>query len=152
MPPSTYYTISLPKATERHASWLSRVYPHSSQHERECVERFARYFLREMHTGGIQFEAAETTSSPGYVPYEAYLFKHEDRYIGACCFRKRNPSSSPTGYELDWAWLHPYFRMRGKFSEAFEIFRVTYGNFSLAQPLSPAMLAVARKYGVRYAA
>lgn len=144
---SEYYTISLPRAEPARGSRLWRVYPHSSKLQRNAVERFARYFLRERHTGGIQFEAAETPNTLGFVPYEAYLFREEARYIGACCFRKREPTSSPTGYELDWAWLHPYFRMQGRFSEAFLAFRVAYGNFSMAQPLSPGMIGVARKFG-----
>ena len=121
--------------------------PSSRKALREHVERFARYFLREMHKGGLQFEAAEQPDSPDYVPYEAYLLHADDRYIGACCFRDRAPTNDPPSWWLAWAWLHPYFRSRHHLTNAWPQFVASYGQFHLAQPVSHAMKAFIQKVG-----
>lgn len=53
--------------------------PSSPKALRVHAERFARYFVREMHFGSIQFEAAEVPSSIGFVPHRAFLFAREGR-------------------------------------------------------------------------
>ena len=114
---------------------------------RQHVERFARYFLREMHTGGIQFEALETPASPGYVEYKAYLFLSEDRYVGAGSFRFRNDQSTEVPWLFDWLWLHPYFRHKGLLSFAWPQFARDVGAFRLAEPISFHMQLFLKKIG-----
>ena len=65
------------------------VLPSSPLEQRNHVERFARYFLREMHFDCIQFEASESSNNPEFVKYEAYLFHDSQFFVGAGCFRWR---------------------------------------------------------------
>lgn len=84
------YQIDLPIAPYTGTPLLVPVSVDSSRKLRVHVERFARYFLNEMQTGGIQFEAAESTHSLGFVEYKAFLFSFQDRFVGAACFRYRD--------------------------------------------------------------
>ena len=145
--PSSYYVIDLPEAAYSSELRVEPVIPSSSKELREHVERFARYFLREMHTGGIQFEAGEIPESTGYVPYRAYLFAVQDRYIGAGCFRERGDEDSDVPWVFDWLWFHPYFRSRGHLSRAWPVLVSEIGRFRLAYPLSHAMKAFLQKVG-----
>jgi hypothetical protein len=141
------FTIKLPAATGLEKDSPVLVLPTSPKRLRVHVERFARYFLREMHFSSIQFEAAETPSSPGFVKYEAYLFHDGDRFFGACCFRWREWGNTPASWSLDWVWIHPFLRGRGHLKKAWAQFENKYGRFHLAQPVSCGMQIFLRKVG-----
>ena len=145
MPTADYFTITLPTDRATESVDPALVLPTAPKRQREHVETFARYFLRERGQGALQFEAAETPSSVGYVRYEAHLFHDEGRYCGACCFRWRDWADAPPSWSLDWIWLHPYRRQRGLLTRAWPKFKERYGDFHLAQPLSAAMRAFLRK-------
>jgi hypothetical protein len=142
-----YYAMALPPVDGAPRPSPELVDPASPRSMRDHVERFARYFLRELGTGGIQFEASETRDDPDYVPYEAYLFNDGQRHFGACCFRLRNYKNAPASWWLDWAWLHRYFRSRGYLSAAWPQFMEKYGHFHLEAPLSHSMQAFLKKVG-----
>lgn len=144
MSPADYYSIELIEVPRESIpiAGLVKVTAASELFLRQEVERFARYFLREMHTGGIQYEASENEFDGCFVPYEAYIFEHQSFCVGACCFRQR-PSSQDCAslyWSMDWIWLHPYVRRNGILTRAWQEFERTYGeNFDLAKPLSSAM-------------
>ena len=140
-----YYTLSLPPCKSVAPPSPEPVTVESPRPIREYVEQFARYFLGERGKGNLQFEAAETLQSLGYVKYEAHLFNDGYRYIGACCFRWREWENAPASWSLDWAWFHPYFRSRGHLTRAWPSFTAGYGDFHLARPLSHAMEAFLAK-------
>jgi hypothetical protein len=147
MSPQSYYRIDLPATGWSFKPRLVKVVPSSAKSLRQHVERFARYFLREMHFDGIQFEAAETPQSLGYVPYKAYLFAAQDRYIGAGCFRYREDQDAKIPWLFDWMWLHPYFRREGHLTQAWPALLQEFGTFRLGHPLSISMEAFLRKVG-----
>jgi len=140
-----YYRIDLPKRAYSKDLHIAAVVPDSRKVLRDHVERFARYFLREVNTGGIQFEAAETSQSLGYVPYRAYLFAIHDRFIGAGCFRYREYQDPARPWVFDWMWLHPFVRRQGHLTHAWPTLRSDLGDFRLAHPLSSAMECFMRK-------
>ena len=152
----SYFRIDLPAAAFSASLRIERVEPTTRKALREHVERFARYFLREMHFNGLQFEAAESPQSVGYVPYRAFLFSLQGRYIGAGCFRLRDDQDPVVPWLFDWLWLHPYVRRKGHLSCAWpELIKAfdapdpgtepgSLGDddrrpFRLAKPISPAM-------------
>ena len=145
MSPQSHYRIDLPAARWSENLRLLTITTSSAKALRNHVERFARYFLREMGFSGIQFEAAETPQSEGFVPYKAYLFAVKGRYIGAGCFRYRIDQDASVPWLFDFLWLHPYFRHRGYLTRVWpELLKEfdTFGNaqpFRLAQPLSLPM-------------
>ncbi|WP_188131136.1 hypothetical protein [Paraburkholderia panacisoli] len=127
---------------------------HSPLELRKAVEQLAYYFKRELGFDFVQFEAAETEASIGFVRYEAHLFYEtaydhivEDeatphRIFGACCFRWREWTDHAPGWSMDWVWMHPYFRRRGHLRQAWGSFQQHYGDeFHVAPPLSIEMEA-----------
>lgn len=109
----------------------------SPEHYRKNVERFARYFLREMQYDFIQFEATENIFQPNYKPYNAYLFHNKQQFLGACCFRF--DESATQCWCLDWVWLHPFARRKGYLSKSWPCFYEKYGSFNISRPLSDGM-------------
>lgn len=109
----------------------------SPENYRKSVERFARYFLREMNFDFIQYEAEENFLFPGYKPYHAYLFHNRTRFLGACCFRF-NELATPS-WCLDWVWLHPFARRNGHLKNTWPLFCEKYGRFNISEPLSDGM-------------
>ena len=143
-----FYTIDLPEAArDARPGGVEIVTPSSSRTHLDHVERFARYFMREMHYDGIQFEAASDAQDSFYFTtnWQAFLFIHDDRYIGAGCFRHRPEESAESPWVFDWLWLHPYCRRRGNLSRAWGTIVNEMPNFRLQSPLSVAMQAFAEK-------
>lgn len=69
-----FYEIKLPRLRRRRIDVDPiLVCINSPENYRRTVERFARYFLREMDFDFIQYEAEENFLFPGYKPYNAYL-------------------------------------------------------------------------------
>jgi hypothetical protein len=152
-----FFSINTPVSRRLHGRSPSIVQPTSALATKKCVETLAYYFKRECDYDFIQFEAAETLQSLGYVPYEAWLF-HEDspnhsrgahddpqRVIGAACFRLIEWADAPPGWELQWVWFHPYRRRHGLLTAAWPGFRERYRDYALARPLSEAMERFIRK-------
>ena len=155
-----YYSLDPPVSTDLadHPSPLL-VVPESPKKFREFVEFFAYCFKREFHFDFVPFEASQRPGSPGYMPYEVYLF-HETahdlmeadkptkhRCIGVCGFRWTEWTDVPPSWSCQWVWFHPYFRGRGYLSKAWPQFQEKYGKFHIQEPVSPAMQVFLRKRG-----
>lgn len=111
----------------------------SPRHERQRVERFARYFRREFGYDFVQFSACETDDD-----YVAFLFTERDVFgtpvpFGATCFRWRRWNDAPDGWAMQWIWMHPYYLAQGHLTEAWPLFRGLFGDFHVESPLSRAM-------------
>jgi hypothetical protein len=94
-----HYQIDLPIAPYASAPALVPVFVTSPKKHRHHVERFGRYFLREMGAGGIMFEVSEEATSIDFKPYKAFLLHSQDRFVGAACLRYRKDQSE------DKPWL-----------------------------------------------
>ena len=141
------YLIDVPAVNSSSSERLVPVYVKSLTALREHVERFARYFLREMNTGGIQFNAAETEKTWGYVPYKAFLFAREGHFVGAACFRYRDYEDKGNPWVFDWIWICPFWRRRGVLAQSWPDINAQVGRFRLAHPVSPHMQAFLSKVG-----
>jgi len=134
------------------------VLPESSVRERKFVEKLAKYFKKEMQFDFPQFQASETKEHTWHVPYSAWLFYEtacdrieEDketpsRIYGACCFRWREYDDDPASWELDWLWLHPYFRGKGYLAKHWGFLRNKFAPFYISQPASPSMNRFLQKH------
>jgi hypothetical protein len=75
------------------------------------------------------------------------LVKSEDHFpfyvIGGGCFRK----NAANKYVLDWIWIHPFARNRGKLKSLWPKFKEKFGDFSLQEPLSAHMEMFMQKHG-----
>ena len=92
-----------------------------------------------MNIGGIQFEASEGESSLGYVPYKAFLFAEQGRFVGAAGFRYRHEESGEKPWVFDWLWIHPFRRRRGVLTLLWPALKAEVGEFRLAEPISQHM-------------
>ena len=151
------YTISLP-VIDRNLSnkGILGVCTDSPDDLRNGLETLARYFKREFHYDGIQYEANEHHFE--HVEYKGFVFvepaldalteEHSEtpsRLLGGCCFRHRQYSDG-LHWILDWIWLHPYARRRGILKKHWKFFREIFGDdFHVTPPISPAMEAFLAK-------
>ena len=149
MTPSEYYSITAIPTHADSSDGIRRIDKNSHFFDRYAVETFAKYFLREMHVGSLQFESTEHCTNRDSVPYVAYLFIHEATYIGACCFRTRELENLSTTWSMDWAWIHPFRRSQGHLSRAWPSLQIELGDFDVAEPTSKAMNAFLGKMAHR---
>jgi hypothetical protein len=108
-----------------------------SQYElRACLTRFGKYFTRE---GGYDQPVeyiCNTSSFEGHLLADTY----QKVIYGAVGF---TPKCGTT--QLDWVWLHPYFRRKNKFQQYWDVFLSKHANSSnqyriiVRAPLSSAM-------------
>ena len=61
------------------------------------------------------------------------------RLAGGGLFRWQEWEDHEPLWELDWIWVHPFFRHRGVLSKHWEKFTHQFGNFDVALPLSNDM-------------
>lgn len=142
----SYYSIDLPIAPYSGSPALVPVHVKSSTELRAHVERFATYFIREMG-GAMPFEASETETSLGYVPYKAFLFRYQDRYAGGACFRYRPDQAADRPWLFTWIWIHPFCRRKGVLTTTWPELKRQVDRFRLAPPISTHMQGFLRKAG-----
>jgi hypothetical protein len=143
------------RGTSAKASGVSAVVtPASPKILRESVECIAYYFERELEcTVGVPYCSLEKADDQ----HRAYLWTDggslpgEAIVIGACCFRWRQWTDAPAGfdlagYALQWIWFHPYERRKGHLERAWPYFEGRFGRVIAEGPFSPAMEAFLRKH------
>ena len=129
-------TIELPYLYDidhlKEKSTLLTVTHESPTSMKKAAELMAHYLKREIHTDFSQY-SSETDGKKPHV--KSYIWIDYDWsgvfVIGACGFRKNQ-----SGNELEWVWIHPYYRGRGLLTAAWPIFLKEYGDgFSIMEPL-----------------
>jgi hypothetical protein len=138
-------------APESFLSQVTELYPvvyNSKLIFRQYVEKFAKYFRREMRFDFTQFQA---TGENYYDKrkYVAYLFNPKGYYagysIGACCFRWRTFTDKQI-WGLQWIWIHPYARQKGLLKKYWKEFKLRHAPFYVEPPLSDIMNTFLTKY------
>lgn len=133
--------IVLPKTAKHvpeYITWDSPLYL------RVAAERIAKYFHREMKYDFVPFSAHENNCL-----YKIRLFSDScyvanaqemgSQIFGAACFRRRGNTDRPQ-WNLQWIWLHPFYRNEGVLQNAWPQFLREFGNdFIPEHPYSPAM-------------
>lgn len=161
-PPGGYYSIEPPRVTYEglDRSWSldqgketiggisakacglgSVVTARSPKLFRQAVEQMAYYFRREFGYDFVQYSSEEKDDG-----HRAYLWVLPEtlengkvKAVGACCFRWREWEDAPASYALQWIWLHPHERRKGRLTQAWPYFQERFGKFIPEPPLSPAM-------------
>jgi len=152
------YKIELP-VIHRNLSndGIFEIVPASPADTRKALEEIARYFLREFHYDGIQYEADEHLFE--YIEYKGFVFlessydtmtdkddETHSRILGGACFRNREYENGPQ-WVLDWVWLHPFARNQGILKKHWSKFKSIFGNdFHVEPPLSLVMENFIEKY------
>lgn len=118
----------------------------------EEVYKIAKYFKQELDYDTVPY------SSLGILPNknEAILFtclaydciveqRTPRRIYGACCFSKLNFTTFKSCWELEWIWIHPFFRNRGNLKNNWVHLENKFGNFNIKSPVSNDMNAFLNK-------
>lgn len=127
----------------------------SPKHHRNAVYEMARCFMQELRHDFIPYAkpGTENDCEPtdvGDDHVRAFLWttessKRERSAIGACCFRLRGPTGQAY-WRLEWIWIVPDRRRKGLLTKTWPFFKLTFGDFFPASPLSDSMIAFLRKY------
>jgi hypothetical protein len=111
---------------------------------RQAVEQMAYYFRREFGYDFVQYSSEEEDDG-----HRAYLWvlpgtleNGKVKAVGACCFRWRGWDGAPASYGLQWIWLHPHERRKGRLTEAWPYFQISFCPLSRRFPLAFECLAV----------
>lgn len=120
---------------------------------RRAVWQAARMFRREFGYDVAQYghEGREDDPNSRAFLWPDHSIPRSDRQpfstyaVGACCFRYREWPEY-TGWALQWAWFHPYYRRRGKMSRSWPRFREMFGEFEIEPPYSAGMWAFVAKH------
>ena len=110
--------------------------------QKNFLATIARYFKREMRFDNLQYDQSmyhnEDLTGFLFLQRAMDLVKNENhfpsRVVGGGVFVKQGDS-----YELDWVWLHPFFRNRKILRGHWKQFKQRFGQFSVDSPLSAHM-------------
>ncbi len=128
---------------------LYGVTTHSPLSVRKAVAKMAKYFKMEFQYDFLQYTATDEQESARAFLFttlnlNSYTHVHRDPseviVVGGCCFRWREWTDADPGWAMQWIWMHPFFRNRGKLSEAWPFFCKRFGLFKVEGPLSRAMV------------
>ena len=121
----------------------------SSLLPKQALAQLAVYFKREMHTDYLQFDENMFNDDK----YTGFLLlkraddlvlnensSYPNRVIGGGIFYDQGSVCN-----LDWVWIHPFFRNRNELSDRWPIFKRRFGNFIISQPISVHMQAFVKK-------
>lgn len=108
--------------------------------------RLAKYFKEELNYDRIPFDIMGILDKP----YSGLLFTEEAldiyrkdpmpyRIYGACLFSKLPIKGDEIYWKLEWIWLHPFFRHRGKLKEHWSELEEQFGDFFIGKPVSNDM-------------
>lgn len=89
-----------------------------------------KYFIKEF-TYGPEYKYEHQINNKNI----GYLFRDGKIVFGGCGFSKL-PSISEDIWSLEWVWLHPHFRHKGKFSYYLDVFIQQYSQVALKRPIS----------------
>jgi hypothetical protein len=120
--------------------------PSSIEHKsRLAIERIGYFIKRERDYDFPPYDGSRVEDGV-FAHLFAVPYTHiSSRAVGAAVFSADEPGCKDSGYCLEWVWIHPYFRRDGILTRAWEVFRRQYGDFSVAAPYSPSMLAFLKK-------
>lgn len=109
----------------------------------------ARYFRNEFRYDWLQYCAYEHDAQCTGVlicEREMDLVKDDEHYqnrvVGAAGFQERGVGA----YTLDWIWLHPFARNRGKLKRLWPKLKDKFGSFGVTKPLSAHMASFIDKH------
>lgn len=111
---------------------------------RNAVESHARLFRCEFRYDFVQYLA---DSHSGQRRAFTWVGSHPPHYaFGSLGFWARlylGESGGPprVWWDLDWVWLHPYFRRQGLLLSVWPYLTRRFGEFNITRPVSPAMQA-----------
>lgn len=116
---------------------------------KEHLALLARYFRKEMGFDHLQFDESmyDNEDFTGFLLLQRAmdLVERVDHYpnriIGAGIFE-----NSRGKFELDWVWIHPFFRNRGALRDQWGNFKSKFGQFTVAEPLSAQMSEFLKKH------
>jgi hypothetical protein len=116
---------------------------------KDLLAGIASNFKKEMRFDHLQYDDSmhRTADIIGvlFLHRAMDLVEHDDhfpcRVVGGGVFVDRSGR-----FELDWVWLHPFFRNRNRLRNNWKLFQKRFGHFSVAPPLSAHMSLFIKKH------
>jgi hypothetical protein len=116
--------------------WITE---HSPVWQRRAVVQIRRYLAKECEYG-MNFDVSDS-SWDGLQFYPFFDDYHDDatstlrqHIIGGAGFLPEDD-----GYNLEFCWVHPFWRNQGRLRRAWTLFEERFGVFSVEPPISNAM-------------
>lgn len=144
-------TIDLPAIHDIDTSKMmgNAIFAHEKQPNavHKAIERIAFHAKREGHWDSPLYGMVDAKNSN----CEAYLWTDSDwseTFItGACVFRFLGDVDQVKKWQLEWIWIHPFYRGRGLLSGAWKAFEDEYGkDFMIEPPLSHGLKGFIEKW------
>jgi hypothetical protein len=112
----------------------------------KAIERIAFHAKREGHWDSPLYGIHDALNENA----NAYFWIDEDwseKFItGACVFRFLGDVGQNRKWQLEWVWIHPFYRGKGLLSGAWKSFEKKYGqNFNIELPLSHALIGFLKR-------
>lgn len=120
--------------------------PGSSNRDIKAVEHLVSFFMQETPWDFRPFCSSESLENARVV---LLLDEHFDYWaIGAIGFRHYKLSSDVQFWNLNWAWLHPFLRSKGKLRRIWPALQQRFGeDFMVEHPVSGAMQSILTRTG-----
>ena len=80
----------------------------------------------------------------------AILLVEDSTPVGAVSFHYVTWTDEPAGWHLNFAWVAPPWRRKGVLTKRWPRWLATYGEFTLEQPFSAAMVNFLAKHGLAF--
>lgn len=154
------YSLNLPVLKSEVSFDKLKVTNESGEELRNCLQLLSNYFVKEFFCDrSIKYADPFLDSKL----FSAYLFAEQtydlienmnefDRFYriyGACCFSQLQVATS-TYWVLEWIWLHPFFRHRGKLSTFWKGLEKEFGDFFIKMPISNDMKSFLENSGGKH--
>ena len=110
----------------------------------EEVEQIARYIYKELDYTFIPYDVKSILDG-NTIPF---LFTEKDSnsqteknciIFGCCSFSKKYIIKNTITWKLDWVWIHPSYRNKGKLKQHWDYFEKRFGEFLIGKPIEPSM-------------
>jgi len=126
-----------------------QVLPGCSRSEHSAVYKLGRYFTREMGFDFVMFEPSGTAICPDrstYLINTAEIACGSRLALGVVAIINRR-TKDETYPELQWVWLHPYYRRCGVLSTMWPALTKSHPGLRPCPPVSKALLGFMKQVG-----
>ena len=134
----------------RHKAVLFEVSSSDPMRYRMAARKIGYFFYNELHHDTPPYLPRRQPDDIMFMWIDTdYTLRKKAIAYGVCGFSPLTNHENKDGWELSWAWFHPYERRRGHLSNAWPYFLERFGLFSVQTPWSVGMQEFLKKRTTR---